>query len=144
MTSSLLGRVRGLGSAHKGTHHWWVQRVSAIALIPLTIWCVCAVLSLLVLLKQGGSGASIVSGNASSLLSFIVSPINMVSTLLFLLVGLYHGVLGIKTIIEDYIHCEGMKFLSILIVNFITVLTSISLVTVVIVYHFLALMVSAS
>ncbi len=101
---SALGRVRGLGSAKSGTGHWWSQRLSAIALVPLTLWFVG---SLVVL--AGASHAEIVA--------WVSSPI--VASLLVLLVAttFYHSYLGLQVVIEDYVHNEPLKLATLIVVQ---------------------------
>jgi succinate dehydrogenase / fumarate reductase membrane anchor subunit len=91
---SPLGRAMGLGSAREGVEHWWMARVSAIALIPLTLWFV----------------ASIIAHTGSDYVTFVVwLRMPLVSTLMvLLLIALfYHTALGIQVVIEDYVHSEA-------------------------------------
>ncbi len=99
-----LGRVRGLGSAKSGTHHFWVQRVTAIALIPLSLWFIYAVLSL-------------VGADHATVSSWLQSPINAVLMILLLLATFHHLQLGLQVVIEDYIHGEGTKIASLMILK---------------------------
>jgi len=99
-----LGRVRGLGSAKSGTHHFWVQRVTAIALIPLSLWFIYAVLSL-------------VGADHATVSSWLQSPINAVLMILLLLATFHHLQLGLQVVIEDYIHGEGTKIASLMIMK---------------------------
>ncbi|MFL1463925.1 succinate dehydrogenase, hydrophobic membrane anchor protein [Roseococcus sp. DSY-14] len=96
-----LGRVRGLGSARGGTHHWWMQRVTSIALLPLTLWFVAAAIGL--------AGASRVET-----LLWIASPLNAV--LLLALVGLtfHHMAAGLQVVIEDYVRPESRRMFAVL------------------------------
>jgi succinate dehydrogenase / fumarate reductase, membrane anchor subunit len=91
-----LGKVRGLGSAKAGTGHFWHQRLTGLANIPLTIAFILVVLAL-----QGSSHAG-----ALALLSSAPVAILM---FVFVAVGAYHMKLGMQVIIEDYVHGEGMK-----------------------------------
>lgn len=93
---SPLGKVRGLGSAKNGTHHWWMQKVTAVALIPLTVWFV----SSIVQMTQADYGAVV---------KWMSSPVVAVLMMLFIITGIYHLKLGLQVIIEDYIHSEGQK-----------------------------------
>lgn len=94
-----LGKARGLGSAKDGTHHFWVQRLTAIALIPLTIWFVAALVSL------AGAG----HGEVTDWLS---KPVPAILMLLLIVSGMYHLKLGLQVIVEDYVHGEGLKLTS--------------------------------
>jgi succinate dehydrogenase / fumarate reductase membrane anchor subunit len=91
-----LGRVRHLGSARSGTKHAWHMRVTAIALLPLTIAFVWIVLSL-------------VGKDHAAVVATLRSPLPAILMLLFLLTGIYHMMLGMQVIIEDYVHGEHAK-----------------------------------
>lgn len=91
-----LGRVRGLGSARSGTHHWWMQRVTSIALIPLVVWFAFAAIGL------AGAGYE-----ASA--AFVANPVNAVLLLLLLGVTLHHLAAGLQVVIEDYVRAEGLR-----------------------------------
>lgn len=93
-----LGKAKGLGSAHTGTHHWLMQRVTAIASIPLVLWAVYSVFKL-----QGAS--------YEEFTAWLASPVNAVLAILFILNNFYHAVLGNQVIIEDYIHCKCFKMM---------------------------------
>ncbi len=105
---SPLNRARGLGSAKSGVHHFWMQRLTAVALIPLVIWFAISLVML--------SGADY--GMARS---WIGSPFVMVLLILTICVGLYHGQLGMQVVIEDYVHNEGVKLALIVAIKFIAV-----------------------
>ena len=94
-----ISKVRGQGSAGAGTHHFWVQRVSAVALIPLTIWFLCSLVS-----RMGGSRDEVIA--------WISQPLVAVAFILLLGAGIYHLKLGLQVVIEDYVHGEGMKLFS--------------------------------
>ena len=91
-----LGRVRGLGSAKSGVHHFWMQRLTAVALIPLVIWFAVSLVML--------SGADYVMAR-----SWLGSPFVMVLLILTICIGLYHGQLGMQVVIEDYIAKHSKK-----------------------------------
>ena len=96
-----LGRVRGLGSAKSGVHHWWVQRITAVALVPLCLWFVCAVLAL--------AGRTL-----PEVQDWIGRPINTV-LLLCLIGALFHHLqLGMQVVIEDYFHEDGTRLIGLL------------------------------
>ena len=103
---SSLGRVRGLGSAKEGVGHWWAQRVTAIALVPLSIWFVFAAISLM--------GADYAGFQA-----WIGQFGNALLMILTVLVLFYHAYLGMQVVIEDYVHGEGARVASLLIVKFV-------------------------
>lgn len=91
-----LGRVRGLGSAHGGTHHWWMQRVSSLALLPLTLWFVFGVASL--------SGAPY-----ERVVTWIAQPFNAVLLLLSIGIGFQHTASGLQVVIDDYVRPEALS-----------------------------------
>jgi succinate dehydrogenase / fumarate reductase membrane anchor subunit len=91
-----LGNARGLGSAKSGAHHWWMQRLTAIALVPLTLWFVASLIQL--------TGADHQSATA-----WLSSPIQAVLMLLLIAATFHHMQLGLQVVIEDYIHSESAK-----------------------------------
>lgn len=93
---SPLGRVRGLGTAKEGAHHWWLQRVTAIALVPLTLLFV---VMLPVFAAAGYAGFT----------ELMRDPIIATVMTLVVVTGLWHMKLGVQVIIEDYVHHEGIK-----------------------------------
>jgi succinate dehydrogenase / fumarate reductase membrane anchor subunit len=104
-----LARARGLGSARYGVHHWWAQRLTAIALIPLVVWFAIS----LVMMSGADYGA---------VRAWIGSPAVMVLLILTIAIGLHHGQLGLQVVIEDYVHGDGSKLALIVAVRFIAVL----------------------
>jgi succinate dehydrogenase / fumarate reductase membrane anchor subunit len=109
---SPLNRVRGLGSARDGTHHWWIQRLTALALVPLVVWFVVSIVSL--------TGADYTAVRA-----WVASPVSMV--LLVLTIGLtfLHGQLGLQVVIEDYIHVEWHKLTLLILVKGMALLLAV-------------------
>lgn len=101
---SSLGRVRGLGSAKEGVGHWWAQRVTAIALVPLTIWFVIAVIPLIGVDLATFQEWLGVFGNA------------LMMTLL-LIALFYHAHLGMEIVITDYVHQEAALIITLLVVR---------------------------
>ena len=101
---SPLGRAKGLGSAHEGTGHWWTQRITSIALVPLTLWFVASVIAM--------AGA-----DYFAMQEWLRSPVVAGILILFLVAGFYHGALGMQVVIEDYVHHEGAKIAALMIVN---------------------------
>jgi len=110
---SALHSARGLGSAKSGTHHWWMQRVSALALVPLTLWLAFS------LARLGGMGYE----NA---VDWVRSPVNAVLLLSVLGATFYHAKLGLQVVIEDYVHGEGIKIAALIAVNFLTLLLGLA------------------
>jgi len=93
---SPLAAARGLGSAKSGLHHWWNQRMSAIAMVPLVTWMV----SLSILM----TGASY-----QDALALASHPANATMLVLFIAVGFWHSTLGLQVVLEDYVAAEGLR-----------------------------------
>ena len=110
-----LARACGLGSARDGLKHWWAQRLTAIALIPLIVWFAISLVML--------SGADYAVARA-----WIGSPLVMVLLILTIVVGLHHGQLGLQVVIEDYIHGDGWKLALIVAVRFVAVIFGLAAV----------------
>lgn len=108
-----LGRVRGLGSAKEGTAHWWAQRLTAIALVPLVLWFA---VSLVVL--TGADHATVAE--------WLRDPVAAVLMLLLILAGFHHAQLGMQVVIEDYVHTEWLKLILVTAVRFAAVALGIA------------------
>ncbi len=93
---SPLRKAKGLGSAHTGTHHWFMQRVTALALLPLMFWLVYSILSL-----QNAGHAEFTA--------WLANPLHALLMIFFILAGFYHSVLGNQVVIEDYISCTWFR-----------------------------------
>jgi succinate dehydrogenase / fumarate reductase membrane anchor subunit len=102
---SPLGKVLGTGSAKEGVHHWWLQRLTSIALIPLSIWFVVSLLSLPAL-----DHVAVVAWMAGSWTALFL--------VLFILVATWHSQLGVRVVVEDYVH-GGSKTLALVVITFI-------------------------
>lgn len=102
---SHLGRARGLGSAHDGVHHWWAQRLTALALIPLGLWFVASVVCL--------AGA-----DYAAITQWLSAPFTIGALSLTILAVFYHAVLGMQIVIEDYIHTKAVKMILLILLQF--------------------------
>jgi succinate dehydrogenase / fumarate reductase, membrane anchor subunit len=109
-----LKTVKALGSARNGVEHWWIQRLTAIALIPLFIWFT------IILLAFGNNPEVGIDAYI-----FLKTGVVLFATLM--LTALLHGNLGFKTIVEDYVHCESAKFFLLIASNLLVYLTAIFL-----------------
>ena len=100
-----LSNIEGLGSARTGTLHFWHQRMTAVALIPLSIWFV-------------ASALAYVGADQGAVAAYFAEPINAVPMFLFIVASTYHMSLGLQIIIEDYFHNEGQKIALLLLNRF--------------------------
>jgi len=104
-----LARVRGLGSARSGSHHWWMQRLTAIALVPLSVWFVASLLM-------------VVTADHATAIQWLRSPLVAILCSALIVALFYHAQLGIQVVIEDYVHAESAKLVSIVLVKLVSLL----------------------
>ena len=104
---SPLGRARGTGSTGQGTDHWWHQRLTSLALIPLALYLIGTFLAYVVW------GRSYASARA-----WLHSPVTAAAVILLIGVGFHHGAAGLQVIIEDDLHCEKLKIVALIAVKF--------------------------
>ena len=102
-----LGKVKGLGSAKHGTGHWWVQRVTAVALIPLTVWFVVSLIPM------------VQTPNVVKVAEWLASPVNALLMVLLMVSAFMHARLGNQVVIEDYIKSPVAKYTLLLANTFI-------------------------
>lgn len=102
-----LSQVKGLGSAKEGTSHFWVQRLTAIALIPLVIWLCFSV-------------ASLPDMDYLAVREWLASPSTSIMMVLFIMVAFFHSRLGLQMIIEDYVGGHAARTVAIIAVTFAT------------------------
>lgn len=107
-----VARIRGLGSAKAGVRNWWMQRLTAVALVPLSLWCVVSILSM-------------VGADHATVSQWIGSPLVTVLLILFIVALFYHAQLGMQEIIEDYVHTEWLKVTSGIVLKFAAILLGI-------------------
>lgn len=106
---SPLGRVLGMGSAKEGTGHWWGQRVSAVALVPLTLWFLVSLLAL-------------PDHDYATVKAWMAAPLSGFLATLSVAVLAYHSYLGTTVIVEDYVHAAGPKVGTLLLLRFLYIL----------------------
>ena len=106
-----LARVKGLGASGEGSHHWWLQRLTALALVPLSIWFVFSVLA-----HIGDSHAEI--------LMWVSSPGVALMLILYLVFMFFHAQLGLQVVIEDYVQGEGRRLCLLLIMKAVLLLAA--------------------
>ncbi len=110
---SPLGRARGLGASHSGATTWRAERIGSAALVPLTIWFVISVLTLL-----GSPRAAVVH--------WAGQPLNSALLLALVAITFQHMALGLQVVIEDYIHQEAIKVASLLAMKAITLIMALA------------------
>ena len=99
-----LSKAHGLGASGEGPRHWWMQRVTSIALIPLSLWF-------------GFSLVMLPNLSHSTVFIWIGEPLTTVSLLTFIIAGCYHMALGLRVVIEDYVHWAALKISMIILVE---------------------------
>jgi len=110
---SPLGRARGLGAAKVGAAHWWLQRVTALALLPLTLWFLCAMVRMI--------GAS-----RDDVISWMAGPLPIVLMIALVVATFRHMTLGLQVVIEDYVQHDWLRVGSILLVKGIALLLALA------------------
>ena len=108
-----LNRVLGLGSARAGTEHWWLERVTAIASLPLMVFLV-----IFVIMHLGSTRAELVASVANPLVAILLA-LTIISTL-------WHMRLGLQVVIEDYVHTPAAKFSALLLNSFFTAVLGVA------------------
>jgi succinate dehydrogenase / fumarate reductase membrane anchor subunit len=107
-----LARVRGLGSAKDGTHHWWAQRITAVALVPLSLWFM-------------GSLISMASADYTTVIAWLGSPVITVLWIAFIVALFYHAQLGVQVVVEDYVGSEWLKITTIVATKLLSILLGV-------------------
>ena len=106
-----LSEAKGLGSAKEGAGHWWMQRLTAVALVPLSIWLAFSV-------------AMLGSASYSTVIAWLQSPVAVVLLILFVAVMFYHTQLGLQVIVEDYVS-GWLKIVTLVLINFLCVILAV-------------------
>jgi len=104
-----LGRVRGLGSARSGAHHWWLERLTSVSTLILLVWFV-------------GSLMRLPSLDHQTVTQWLASPLAAVPMLLLTVSLFWHAKLGLIVIVEDYVHEEGGRLFWVVVINFLAIL----------------------
>lgn len=110
-----LKNANGLGSAKEGVSHWWAQRVTAVALIPLVLWF-------------AFSMACMWGASYADALIWLANPLHAIPMLLLMVAMIYHAQLGLQVVIEDYVSNELAKVTTLLIVKFINIVLAVAAV----------------
>ena len=106
---SALGRARGTGPANEGVAHWWAQRITSIALVPLTVWFVASVVLL-------------IGSDYDRFTAWLGAPLPAILMILLIVTTFHHTQLGLQVIIEDYVHNGALRLASIVLVKFAAIL----------------------
>lgn len=111
---SPLGRVLGYGAAKEGAvSHWWIQRLTSAALVPLTIWFVCSLIFL-------------PSLDYATIVSWMSGTWTALLMILLVLTAVRHSQLGVQVVIEDYVHDHGAKTVSLVLLTFLHVILAVA------------------
>lgn len=103
-----LARVRGLGSSRNGVHHWWLQRLSAVILVPLVLWFAVSLLS-------------VAHADHATMKAWVSRPFNTALLVVLLTTMFWHARLGLQVVIEDYVHEELVKLGVLLAMNLVVI-----------------------
>jgi succinate dehydrogenase / fumarate reductase, membrane anchor subunit len=112
---SPLSRVLGLGSAKGGAEHWWLQRVTAIALVPLGIWLALALVSL-------------PDYSYGTLRTWVSQPVTAVLLILTVISVIYHSKLGVQVVVEDYVRAKALKVASLMLSTLLHIAVAVAAV----------------
>jgi succinate dehydrogenase / fumarate reductase membrane anchor subunit len=104
---SALSVAKGHGASHSGVHHWWFQRVTAVALMVLLPWFVASLI------------VSMLSNDVSQAAAWFALPLNAIGMLALVIAMFWHAKLGLQVVIEDYVHTPAPKYVALLANNFI-------------------------
>ena len=110
---SPLGRARGMGSARAGAAHWWAQRITSIALIPLTLWFLCAMIRM-------------IGATREDVVFWMAGPLPIVLMIALVIATFYHLQLGLQIVIEDYVTNDALRIGSILLVKGLSLLLALA------------------
>lgn len=122
---STISKARGLGSAHHGVGHWWWQRVTALAIIPLSLYFLSALLTMML------------TSDITKVAEWLASPLNALVVILLLVAAFYHAKLGLQVVIEDYVKGPFTKYGLLLLNTFACFIFAIIGIVSVLKLHFL-------
>jgi succinate dehydrogenase / fumarate reductase, membrane anchor subunit len=110
---SPLGRARGLGSARAGAAHWWLQRLTSLALVPLTVWFLCAMVRM-------------ISASRDDVVSWMAGPLPIVLMIALVIATFHHLQAGLQVVIEDYVEHDAIRIGSILLIKGLSILLALA------------------
>jgi succinate dehydrogenase / fumarate reductase membrane anchor subunit len=108
-----LNRVLGLGSAKEGVEHWWVQRLSAVALVVLGLWFVLGL-------------ASLEDLDYATVVDWLQDPVTSILMILTVLTAVYHSKLGVQVVVEDYVHSPALKVSTLVLSTFVHIAAAVA------------------
>jgi len=103
---SKIGKAKGLGAAHHGVSHWWWQRLTAVALVPLSLWFFYSLLT------------AMLSADAFKVAEWMADPLSALVMVLLLIAMFAHAKLGLQVVVEDYVKAPFMKYALLLFITF--------------------------
>ena len=106
---SPLGRARGLGAAKAGAVHWWMQRLTSLALVPLTLWFLCAMVRM-------------IGSTRDDVVYWMAGPLPIVLMIALVIATFHHLQAGMQVVIEDYVHTRPLEIASLLLIKFACIL----------------------
>jgi succinate dehydrogenase / fumarate reductase membrane anchor subunit len=110
---SPLGRARGLGAAKAGAAHWWAQRLTSIALLPLTLWFLCAAVGM-------------IGATRDDVVFWMAGPLQIVLMITLVIATFHHLQLGLQIVIEDYVNNDLLRIGSIMLVKGLSLLLALA------------------
>ncbi len=110
---SPLGRARGLGAAKAGAAHWWAQRLTSIALLPLTLWFLCAAVRM-------------IGATRDDVVFWMAGPLQIVLMIALVIATFHHLQLGLQVVIEDYVNNDWLRIGSIMLVKGLSLLLALA------------------
>lgn len=110
---SPLGRARGLGAARAGAHHWWLMRLTSLALVPLSLWFLCAMIRM-------------IGATRDDVVSWMAGPLPIVLMIALVIATFHHMQAGLQVVIEDYIDDHRLRIGSILLVKGLSLLLALA------------------
>lgn len=118
-----LAKVRGTGAAHEGGRNWWAERLTSLALVPLSLWMMAELLKL----SRAGDIA---------LQSWLASPYAALALAALMVVMIYHSFLGFRSVLEDYVHCKAMYIGSMIFLRVLAIVLSAGCLMAIVKLHF--------
>jgi len=110
---SPLGRARGLGAARAGAAHWWMQRITSLALVPLTLWFLCAVVRL-------------IGATRDDVVFWMAGPLPIVLLIALVIATFHHLQAGLQVVIEDYVSNDALRIGTILMIKALSLLLALA------------------